>query len=103
MPGPSEEPGDSTKEVARPTPRAFYILICLFIFVSSRNVAIRKDVYDALNRERRPGESFTRLFDRLLHQRGPLEELVGGWGAGRPSAEGARFRRLRGIAHKSAP
>lgn len=48
--------------------------------MSSRNVAIRKDVYDALTREKRPRESFTRLFDRLLAQRGPLEELGGAWG-----------------------
>lgn len=68
--------------------------------MSSRNVAIRRDVYDALNRERRPGESFTRLFERLLHQRGPLEELIGSWGPRRPSTEGSRFHRLRGTGGK---
>jgi len=45
----------------------------------SHNIAVRKDVYDALQREKRPGESFTKLFVRLLHQRGPLEELSGSW------------------------
>ncbi|MCI4353708.1 MAG: antitoxin VapB family protein [Thermoplasmata archaeon] len=45
----------------------------------SRNIAVRKDVYDALQREKRPGESFTKLLVRLLHQRGPLEELSGSW------------------------
>ena len=60
--------------------------------MSSRNVAIRRDVYDALDRERRAGESFTRLFERLLHQREPLEELFGTWGVGKPAAEGARWR-----------
>ena len=50
----------------------------------SHNIAVRKDVFEALDRERRPGESFTKLFIRLLNQRGPLEELSGGWGhAGR--------------------
>jgi predicted CopG family antitoxin len=62
----------------------------------SRNVAIRKDVYDALDRERRPGESFTRLFIRLLHQRGPLEELLGSWGERGPSKESSHLARLRG-------
>ncbi|MCI4347550.1 MAG: antitoxin VapB family protein [Thermoplasmata archaeon] len=45
----------------------------------SRNIAVRNDVYDALQREKRPGESFTKLLVRLLHQRGPLEELSGSW------------------------
>ncbi len=64
--------------------------------MTSRNVAIRRDVYDALNRERRAGESFTRLFERLLRQRGPFDELVGGWGGASGPSEGRRLRRLRG-------
>lgn len=55
--------------------------------MSSRNVAIRKDVYDALSREKRPRESFTRLFERLMAQRGPLEELGGAWGRAPSSNE----------------
>lgn len=49
--------------------------------MSSRNVAIRKDVYDALLREKRPGESFTQLFVRLLEEKPPLAQVVGSWGA----------------------
>jgi predicted CopG family antitoxin len=49
--------------------------------MSSRNVAIRKDVYDALRKEKRPQESFTRLFLRLLNQKAPLDQAVGAWGA----------------------
>jgi predicted CopG family antitoxin len=64
--------------------------------MSSRNVAIRKDVYDALNRERRPGESFTKLFLRLLHQRGPLEELIGGWEGQRSTDLMRRLAQARG-------
>jgi predicted CopG family antitoxin len=64
--------------------------------MSSRNVAIRKDVYDALNRERRPGESFTKLFLRLLHQRGPLEELIGGWEGQRSTDLMRRLAQTRG-------
>ncbi|MGA7845892.1 MAG: antitoxin VapB family protein [Thermoplasmata archaeon] len=45
----------------------------------SHNIAVRRDVYNALEREKRPGESFTKLFVRLLQQRGPLEELSGSW------------------------
>ena len=65
--------------------------------MSSRNIAVRKDVYDALRRDRRPGESFTRVLLRLLTQRGPLEELGGAWG-GRPDRrELRRWRELRGL------
>lgn len=45
----------------------------------SRNVAVRKDVYDALQKEKRGDESFTMLFLRLMNQRGPFDELRGSW------------------------
>ncbi len=62
----------------------------------SRNVAVRKDVYEALRREKRPGESFTKLFVRLLNQRGPLEELAGIWGSsGRTAVR--QWRSVRGL------
>ena len=62
--------------------------------MSSRNVAVRKDVYDALAREKRAGESFTQVMVRLLHQRGPLEEVRGSWrSAGK--FEEAELHRLR--------
>jgi predicted CopG family antitoxin len=65
--------------------------------MSSRNVAVRKDVYDALTKEKRAKESFTQLFLRLLRQRGPLEELAGAWGkAGNPS-EARLIRHWRGF------
>lgn len=57
--------------------------------MSSKNVAVQRAVYDALNRERRRGESFTALFARLLGQRGTLDEVRGTWGA-RGSAESVR-------------
>ena len=56
----------------------YHILIC--IFMSSRNIAVQKAVYDLLLREKRGGESFTSLFRRLLDQRGGLEEMAGSWG-----------------------
>jgi predicted CopG family antitoxin len=65
--------------------------------MSSRNIAIRKDVYDALRRERRTGESFTRVLERLINQRGPLEELSGAWGTRPESGERRRWRQLRGL------
>jgi predicted CopG family antitoxin len=63
--------------------------------MSSRNVAVRKDVYDALQREKRPQESFTQLFLRLLNQRGPLEELRGAWPTAATSAETRAWSQLR--------
>ncbi|MGA7861207.1 MAG: antitoxin VapB family protein [Thermoplasmata archaeon] len=61
----------------------------------SHNIAVRKDVYNALDRERRPGESFTKLFVRLLQQRGPLEELSGSWGQTARTAQ-RQWKALRG-------
>jgi predicted CopG family antitoxin len=49
--------------------------------MSSRNVAVQRAVYEALKKEKRAGESFTGLFDRLLHQRGTIDEIRGSWGA----------------------
>jgi predicted CopG family antitoxin len=63
--------------------------------MSSRNVAVRKDVYDALHREKRPSESFTQLFLRLLNQRGPLEELRGAWPKAPTPAEARAWGQLR--------
>lgn len=63
--------------------------------MSSRNIAIRKDVYDALRKDSHPGESFTGILVRLLNRHGRLEDLHGAWG-GRPSAtELRRWRELR--------
>ncbi len=61
----------------------------------SHNVAVQREVYQALEREKRPGESFTRLFVRLLNQKGPLDEVTGSWGGAARSAD-RRWRRLRG-------
>lgn len=63
--------------------------------MSSKNVAIRRDVYEALRRERRPQESFTKLFVRLLNQRGPLEDLTGAWGERGRARWTAGWRTLR--------
>jgi predicted CopG family antitoxin len=63
--------------------------------MSSRNVAVRKDVYDALRKERRPHESFTLLFIRLMNQRGLLDELVGAWTDHAASADTKAWMALR--------
>jgi len=52
--------------------------------VVSRNIAVQKDVYDALSKEKRTNESFTSLFRRLLNQKGGLEEMFGAWDGHRP-------------------
>lgn len=66
--------------------------------MSSKNVAVQKSVYDALDRERRRGESFTDLFARLLSQRGALDEVRGAWGK-RGGAES--LRRLASLRKES--
>lgn len=69
--------------------------MCLHMHMSSKNVAVQKSVYEALRRERRPGESFTRLFQRLLNQKGPLEDLYGAWGSTRSEKGTLDWRTLR--------
>jgi predicted CopG family antitoxin len=64
--------------------------------MSSQNVAVRRDVYDALRREKRPRESFTQLFLRLMNQRGPLDELRGSWTKIPTDAESRAWSKLRG-------
>ncbi|MGI0053055.1 MAG: antitoxin VapB family protein [Thermoplasmata archaeon] len=63
--------------------------------MSSRNIAVRKDVYDTLRRDRRRGESFTGVLLRLLHRHGSLEELVGAWPRRAPRSELRRLAVLR--------
>jgi predicted CopG family antitoxin len=61
----------------------------------SRNVAVQRDVYDALKKEKRSGESFTGLFVRLLNQRGTIEEVRGSWGETGLAEDLRRLGRLR--------
>jgi len=61
----------------------------------SRNIAVQKTVYEALEREKRAGESFTSVVRRLLAQRRSLEDLLGSWGGRGAKADRARLRQLR--------
>ncbi|MCI4346887.1 MAG: hypothetical protein L3K07_09090 [Thermoplasmata archaeon] len=63
----------------------------------SRNIAIRKEIYDRLSKERRAGESFSKVVLRLLNQRGPLEELWGAWGRAGRTDEKLVWRQLRAL------
>jgi len=64
----------------------------------SRNIAVQETVYEALMKEKRPGESFTSVLRRLLDQRGGVEELSGAWGAGGGQSR-ERLRSLRPSSH----
>ncbi len=69
--------------------------ICIFICMSSRNIAVQRVVYDTLKREKRTGESFTALFRRFLDQREGLSELVGQWGKKGERDDRTALRALR--------
>jgi len=60
----------------------------------SRNIAVQETIYEALEKEKRAGESFTSVLRRLLDQRGGLEELAGAWGAA-DQRSSERLRALR--------
>ncbi|MCI4341703.1 MAG: hypothetical protein L3K11_04955 [Thermoplasmata archaeon] len=64
--------------------------------MSSRNVSIQRGVYDRLRKEMRADESFSRLFARLLQQRGSLLDLYGAWSVSAPREERGRWLALRG-------
>lgn len=71
--------------------------------MSSRNIAVRKDVYDALLREKRPNESFTKALLRLLNQRGPLDDLVAAWPRKAPPSEHRLLAAARNAAARRRP
>ena len=56
---------------------------------------MQKAVYDALDREKRAGESFTSVLRRLLAQRRGLDEVAGAWGSRGAKSGRARLHRLR--------
>ncbi|MDE1821972.1 MAG: antitoxin VapB family protein [Euryarchaeota archaeon] len=51
--------------------------------MTSKTLMIRRPVYDALREEKRKGESFSKVIERLLSRRHALESLFGIWGVGR--------------------
>jgi predicted CopG family antitoxin len=61
----------------------------------SRNIAVQKAVYEALEREKRTGESFTSVLRRLLEQPRGLDDLSGSWGSRGARADRTRLRQLR--------
>jgi predicted CopG family antitoxin len=63
----------------------------------SRNIAVQKTVYEALEREKRTGESFTSVLRRLLAQRRALEDIAAAWGSRTHKADRVRLRRLRSL------
>ncbi len=62
----------------------------------SQNIAVQRQVYEALKKERRPNESFTRLLDRLLHEGGTVSDLHGAWGESSRGRDRQALAVLRG-------
>ena len=68
--------------------------ICIGRCMPSRNIAVQRTVYEALEREKRTGDSFTTVIRRLLDQQHAMDDLFGAWG--RPSrSDRAQLRLLR--------
>lgn len=65
--------------------KKIHIYIHMYIIpdMPSKTIMVRKPVYEALRKEMRPGESFSRLFERLLSKRRGLSGCVGLWGRGK--------------------
>jgi predicted CopG family antitoxin len=47
--------------------------------LTSKNISITEEAYDALQREKRRDESFTDAILRLTRRRGELSDCFGGW------------------------
>ncbi len=47
--------------------------------MTSRAIMIRKAVYDALSKQKRRGESFSMLLERMMLRPSALRSLVGAW------------------------
>ena len=47
--------------------------------MSSKTLMVRKPVYEALRKEKRPGESFSRLMESLMAKRLGLRACYGTW------------------------
>jgi predicted CopG family antitoxin len=71
--------------------------------MSSKNVALQKAVYDALIREKRSGESFTKLLARLMSQREAADDLWGAWGPHGFKEDLQALRRLRRLEPERRP
>lgn len=93
-PRPPSRKGGYRVSGATTTATCLYI-ICICIYMPSRNIAVQSAVFGALEREKRAGESFTDLFRRMLDQRGDLDALFGAWGKNRYRADRAVLKRLR--------
>ncbi len=47
--------------------------------MTSKNISITEEAYEALEREKRRGESFTEAILRLTRRRGKLSDCFGSW------------------------
>lgn len=50
-----------------------------YIGLTSKNISITEEAYDALEREKRKDESFTEAILRLTRKRGKLSDCFGTW------------------------
>ena len=49
------------------------------IRTASKTISVTEDVYDLLDREKLPGESFSVTITRLVRRRGKISDSAGAW------------------------
>jgi predicted CopG family antitoxin len=47
--------------------------------METTSIAVDREAYDLLRRQKRPGESFSQVVKRLANNRRPLASFVGAW------------------------
>jgi len=64
--------------------------------LTSKNISITEEAYEALQREKASGESFTEAILRLTRKRGKLSDCFGSWRMTEEEQEAIRAELTRG-------
>lgn len=83
-------PSNGTEPRDKEQKEKVYIFICIYIFLdtmSSKNIAITKDLYDVLSRNKVGDESFTDVIYRIMDERKRPSRFFGAWADLSPEEE----------------
>ncbi len=56
-----------------------YICICRVMRMVSKTISVTEEVYDLLDKEKLPGESFSETLTRLVKDKGAISDIAGAW------------------------
>lgn len=53
--------------------------VCVYVHMSTKTISIMEDVYDILNSNKMPEESFSEVIRRLVSKKNDISEFAGAW------------------------